>query len=99
MSLMIENRSLIAGVITLLSVGLIVFHFSAFGKPAQDYWWVEYGLLVYSTYIIVAYVFNWTIHVAYTSYPPTSENRAWRIVALLTGLFIYALALYMLFFG
>lgn len=96
MKFAIEHRKLLSTVVVLMTIGVVGSHYFMFGKPLHDYWWTDYGLLIFGAYVFIAFMLGWTIHLPGTSYFP--EHRGWRIATLLLALFIYSWVVYTLFF-
>jgi len=70
---MVAYRKLLSILIAQTTVGVVGFHYAMYGKPTHEYWWTDYGLLIFSTYMFIAFILGWTIYLSGTSYFP--EHR------------------------
>lgn len=86
---------LIAVFLTLLTAILVGMNLAIMGAPSGILW-VRYGLLIIATYILVAYLLNWTILLGSTY--ATKEDGSGRVFALIIGLVLYGWSIHSLFF-
>lgn len=85
----------IAFALITLTATLVAINLMVMGRPGGNLW-VRYGLLIFATHILVAYLFRWTIPLGSTFAAP--NDRSGRVFALIIGLSLYAWSLHSLFF-
>ncbi len=95
---MVGYEKIVSIIFAAITIGLLIAHYVTSETRTGISIWLQYGMLLFSAYILIAWFLNWTIVLPYGGSADTSD-RSGRIFALIIGLTLFTAVIYNLFKG